>query len=317
MKVPFSHRITQPTNAMPSLSQDDNKEQLSTTSGEAHAAATMTEDGGDGNTHHSSVALSKDDVCEFSSPDVTNVNNKSTVDGIDETNVKSDEELSDREAKEAEVETRGARRATTKRSSSTNEKNDILSSKALSTKPDNGTVEKGHGVDATVDDYLVEENGESHDHDACALATGKSNESAFQVVETENDNHHRQQHNHLFLTSLTQSNGTFTRSSRNEKQDEYVKKGARVKAMLASALQAVADGLATRAGNSTTADRNGDNEDEVDAEGKSKKAHADFGHVQDLAQKKSEECITLKRVSSCSYGLSVVILAFQLHSLHS
>ena len=286
----------------------------------------MTEDGGDGNTHHSSVALSKDDVCEFSSPDVTNVNNKSTVDGIDETNVKSDEELSDREAKEAEEETRGARRATTKRSSSTNEKNDIiLSSNALSTKSDNGTgnsgifgtVAKGHGVDATVDDYLVEENGESHDHDACALATGKSNESAFQVVETENDNHHRQQHNHLFLSSSTQSNGTFTRSSRNEKQDEYVKKGARVKAMLASALQAVADGLATRAGNSTTADRNGDNEDEVDAEGKSKKAHADFGHVQDLAQKKSEECITLKRVSSCSYGLSVVILAFQLHSLHS
>eukprot|EP00985_Skeletonema_marinoi_P030453 scaffold32151_cov70-Skeletonema_marinoi.AAC.1 len=174
-------------------------------------------------------------------------------------------------------------RATTTRSDSTIEE-DILSSKESCAKTDNGS-----------DDTEYMGNEERDNHDTCALGTSKSNESSLQAVETRNDsNHHRLQYNPSFLPSSTQSNGTVARTSRNEKQDEYVKKGARVKALLASALQAVADGLG-KGGNSTEADRSGNDGDEVDVGDKSRKTDADFVHVQDLAQKKSEECITLKR----------------------
>ena len=273
------------------------------TSGETHApAATMEEAVGDDNNQRSSIALSDDS--RFSIPDATNVNHKSMVDDDKYNGVKFDEEVSDSDAtKELEEETMGGR-ATTTRSNSTIEE-DILSSKESSAKSDNGsneteifgTVAEKHGVDAAADEYLGNEGCDNHN--TCALGTGKSNESSLQAVETRNEsNRHRLQYNQSFLPSSTQSNGTVARSSRNEKQDEYVKKGARVKALLASALQAVADGLG-KGGNSTAADRSGNDGDEVDVEGKSRKAEADFVHVQDLAQKKSEECITLKRVSSC------------------
>jgi len=232
------------------------------TSGETPApAATMEEACGDDNNQRSSIAL---DDSRFSIPDATNVNHKSMVDDDNYNGVKFDEEVSDSDAtKELEEETMGGR-ATTTRSDSTIEE-DILSSKESSAKTDNGS----------------DDTEEGDNHDTCALGTGKSNVSSLQAVETRNEsNHHRLQY-----------------SSRNEKQDEYVKKGARVKALLTSALEAVADGLG-RGGNSTAADRSGNDGDEVDVGDKSRKTDADFVHVQDLAQKKSEECITLKRVSS-------------------
>eukprot|EP00985_Skeletonema_marinoi_P009611 scaffold4476_cov154-Skeletonema_marinoi.AAC.2 len=265
---------------MPTLNQDENEEQLPT-SGETPAlAATMEEAGGDDNNQRSSIAL---DDSRFSIPDATNVNHKSMVDDDKYNGVKSDEEVSDSDAtKELEEETMGGR-ATTTRSDSTIEE-DILSPKESSAKTDNGS-----------DDTEYMGNEERDNHDTCALGTGKSNESSLQAVETRNEsNHHRLQYNPSFLPSSTQSNGTVARSSRNEKQDEYVKKGARVKALLASALQAVADGLG-KGGNSTAADRSDNDGDEVDVGDKSRKTDADFVHVQDLAQKKSEECITLKR----------------------
>ena len=295
---------------MPSLSQDDSnkEEQLSTASGEVHALMEDQEVGGDGgNPHHSSASIAHHpkDVSDYP-PDATSTNEKSSANDIDEMNAKSDEEVSGDDAKESEeVSSMGAaHRATTKKSSSTNE--EILpSSNAFTSKSDNdmddngifGNVANEHGVNTAVDDHLGEENGANHD--SRALGTGKSDESA-----PTHHTHHRQQYNQSFLSSTpssTQSdNGTtLTRSSRNEKQDEYVKKGARVKALLASALQAVTDGLATTRG---AASSNNDDiiGDEVkDAEGQSKQTNADFEHVQDLAQKKSEECITLKRVS-CS-----------------
>eukprot|EP00984_Skeletonema_dohrnii_P015457 scaffold6689_cov79-Skeletonema_dohrnii-CCMP3373.AAC.1 len=283
---------------MPSLNQDENEEQL-LTGGETPApAATMEEAGGDDNNQRSSIALSDDS--RFSIPDATNVNHKSMIDDDKYNDVKSDEEVSDSDAtKELEEETMGGR-ATTTWSNSTIEE-DILSSKESSAKPDNGsndneifgTDAEKHGVEAAANKYMGNEEGDNHN--TCALGAGKSNESSLQAVETRNEsNHHRLQYNQSFFPSSTQSNGTIARTSRNEKQDEYVKKGARVKALLASALQAVADGLG-KGGNSTAADRSGNDGDEVHEEGKSRKTDADFVHVQDLAQKKSEECITLKR----------------------
>ncbi|KAL7534980.1 hypothetical protein ACHAXR_006187 [Thalassiosira sp. AJA248-18] len=100
-------------------------------------------------------------------------------------------------------------------------------------------------------------------------------------------------------------------SFRNKKQDEFVKKGARARALLTTALRAVADGFAS---NSALVDLCGDAVgDERDKSGgigatvgndddegprKTWNAKTDFAHVQDLAQKNAEECMSLKRLIS-------------------
>ena len=311
---------------MPSLKEKENKEQLLTDGANHAAAAVMGEErvGGDDNNQRSVVGDSG-----ITTSAVSNNTSKSIVDDITDGNAKVDEEVKDSDATMEELEEQHmGGRATTTRSSSTNEENSTISSKELFTRSDNGTEEshlfdieaKGQGADAAVEDVSGEEEGKNHDYHASALGLGKYNESALQLDETGNDsNQQRIQYNQSFLSSSSQSNETFTRSSRkNEKQDEYVKQGARVKALLASALQAVADGLATRAGNSVSNNNNDNGDDGVDAEKNSAKSDADFVHLQDLAQKKSEECITLKRVSSCSYELGVLcLLAFNLTLYHT
>lgn len=115
-------------------------------------------------------------------------------------------------------------------------------------------------------------------------------------------------------------------SFRNQKQDVFVKKGARVKSILATALQAMADGFTSNAaladlGGDATGGEKTDNEcdslvgsssGEVGESKKSWNARTDFAHVRDLAQEKTEECMALKRVSTfysfylCYSVLSIV-----------
>lgn len=255
----------------------------------------MMDEEGDFDNNQRSVSVSWDDF-GITPLAVTNTNQKSTSDKMKNDRIaKVEEEVNDSDDSvgELEEETTGGRATTTRsRNGSTNEENDtIRTSNESSTKSGNlsndNTAAKEYGINDATIDYPKE--GETHPQEAGAL--GKSNESALKLVGTGNDSNQRTQYNQSFLSSSTQSNGTLTRSSRNEKQDEYVKKGARVKSLLASALKAVADGLASRSGNSKA--------DEMDAEKHPVKINADFVHVQDLAQKKSQECITLKRVSSC------------------
>jgi len=292
---------------MPSLKQDDNEEQL-LTDGQVHASAAMMEEERGDDNNQRSVAISVDDDSGITPSAITDVAKQSTVDIMNNIgDAKVHDKVEGSDATMEELEEDGPATTTRISSSSTNEENNIIfSSKEFSTKSGNqsdeshlfDTVAKEQGVNAAAKDYFSGEEEEGENHDAGAL--DRFNESALKFVDSGNDSNQRLQYNQSFLSSSTQSNGTFTRNSRNEKQDEYVKKGARVKALLASALQAVADGLASRAGNSKTVDRNNSNDgDETDAEKHPTKADADFVHVQDLAQKKSQECITLKRVSAC------------------
>ena len=100
-------------------------------------------------------------------------------------------------------------------------------------------------------------------------------------------------------------------SFRNQKQDEFVKNGARVKALLSTVLRVVADG--TTPSNATAGgDGNAENEsteatklDSDNHHSKTKYTNADYAHVRTVAKERSEECLALKRVriisTSCSY----------------
>jgi len=97
-------------------------------------------------------------------------------------------------------------------------------------------------------------------------------------------------------------------SFRNKDQDEFVKNGARVKAVFTSTFRVVANGLS-----STKGDSNGDNYNVGDnnssgSNGKRKISKTDFVHAQDLAQEKTEECMALKRVSNTYYCLILFLL---------
>lgn len=95
-------------------------------------------------------------------------------------------------------------------------------------------------------------------------------------------------------------------SFRNKDQDEFVKNGARVKAVFTSSFRVVANGLSST--NNNTGDSNGENVGDSNnnnsgSNGKRKISKTDFVHAQDLAQEKTEECMSLKRVSSIYYCL--------------
>ena len=216
--APHTHR--QPTlsqhNAMPSpLNQDGNAEQLLTSANSEEevldSTAMMEEEGGGGGSkNHQRSSVANDDA-NFPHSNATNASHTSKNDTIDEMNATSDEEVSgDSGTKELEEESMDGR-ATTTRSKSTNEEDSILPSKELRTKSGNdsddgtilGATANRHGVSAAVEgEYMGEKEGENH---GVALGTGKSNESALQIVETGNDsNHHRRQYNQSFLSSSAQ-----------------------------------------------------------------------------------------------------------------
>ena len=100
-------------------------------------------------------------------------------------------------------------------------------------------------------------------------------------------------------------------SFRNQKQDDFVKNGARVKALLSTVLRVVADGI-TPSNATAGSDGNAENEsteatklDSDNHHSKTKYTNADYAHVRTVAKERSEECLALKRVriisTSCSY----------------
>jgi len=100
-------------------------------------------------------------------------------------------------------------------------------------------------------------------------------------------------------------------SFRNQKQDDFVKNGARVKALLSTVLRVVADGI-TPSNATAGGDGNAENEsteatklDSDNHHSKTKYTNADYAHVRTVAKERSEECLALKRVriisTSCSY----------------
>eukprot|EP00579_Thalassiosira_antarctica_P010559 CAMPEP_0201918734 /NCGR_PEP_ID=MMETSP0903-20130614/7805_1 /ASSEMBLY_ACC=CAM_ASM_000552 /TAXON_ID=420261 /ORGANISM="Thalassiosira antarctica, Strain CCMP982" /LENGTH=716 /DNA_ID=CAMNT_0048455101 /DNA_START=103 /DNA_END=2253 /DNA_ORIENTATION=+ len=115
-----------------------------------------------------------------------------------------------------------------------------------------------------------------------------------------------------FLPETMPASATKPMSFRNKKQDAFVKKGARAKALLTTALRAMADGFTSNAAGGLCGDVAGDKNDGNESMGisgqkqtmdndddgclrKTWNTRADFAHVQDVAQEKSKECISLKR----------------------
>jgi hypothetical protein len=114
-----------------------------------------------------------------------------------------------------------------------------------------------------------------------------------------------------------QSSGT-----RNHAQDDFVKNGAHVKAILASALRAVVDGMSSNSMANSCGAVAGDKKfgaeserrsvDDGDDKNQTKgQEKADYARLLDLAHEKAEECILLNRVRFHS----VIILSLSEHQL--
>jgi hypothetical protein len=101
-------------------------------------------------------------------------------------------------------------------------------------------------------------------------------------------------------------------SIRNLKQDEFVKNGARVKALISDVVRIVANGMMpTNATGDLCSDGKERNDSSVvtimDSDNlpvKTRHTDADYAHVQTVARERSDECLALKRVRiesiSCS-----------------
>jgi hypothetical protein len=303
---------------MPSLKTDENREEQSVLLPDDSGKTAVMEDEAVNNHRSSSpVAIVSKSASQPSAIDNFDGASKTTDDGIekdyfggDTTEAINKDGMTMEEEDAEEEEMMSGQNATSSSRRSTNEEGNSAPSKESSSESidesnrHDTTFGKG---DMTADSPGDEEEGREHDN--------------FTMVSSGNANHHDESSTLVnnntnqqflsFLSSSKQSSSTnvaFTRSSsRNEKQDDYVKKGAHVKALLASAMQAVADGFAhnnkatvedgSSDNNSNSSSNNGD---ECGAEKKlSKKTAEDFVHMQELAQTKSEECIALKRVSYC------------------
>ena len=93
-------------------------------------------------------------------------------------------------------------------------------------------------------------------------------------------------------------------SFRNQKQDEFVKSGARVKSLLTTALRAAAESSSGNSNNKRkerdeVSGQEGGDEDRPTR--KTWQSKTDFANIQDLAQEKAEECLALKRVRIFMY----------------
>ncbi len=314
---------------MPSLKQDENKEQSELSDDGAskiHNPAAVMEDEAVNNHRSSPVAISE----SASQPSAINNfdgTSKTTDDGVekdyyggDTAEAISKDGLAMEEEDAEEEAIMSGQNATSSSRRSTNEEgnNNSVSFKESSSESSNES--NGHDITfgkggMTKDSPGDEEEGREHDNFAISSSGNANHHDESSTLVNNNSN----QQFLSFLPSSKQSstnNVAFTRSSsRNEKQDDYVKKGAHVKALLASAMQAVADGFAhnnkasSEEGSSNNNNNNSSNNgDECGAEKKlSKKTAEDFVHMQELAQTKSEECIALKRVS--------LLFGLQCHSI--
>jgi hypothetical protein len=98
-------------------------------------------------------------------------------------------------------------------------------------------------------------------------------------------------------------------SLRNQKQDEFVKNGARVKALISTVLRAVADGIIPTNATATIdshIESEGNEDDESMAASKAeidghpsrrtRYTSEDYEHIRAVARERSEECLALKMV---------------------
>jgi hypothetical protein len=97
-------------------------------------------------------------------------------------------------------------------------------------------------------------------------------------------------------------NATASKRTRNQKQDEFVKNGARIKAILTSALRAVVEGVTsnsvaeTRGGNVVGTDSERGALNDVDGTSQKKgQTKTNYANAVELAHEKTEECMVLKR----------------------
>ena len=125
---------------------------------------------------------------------------------------------------------------------------------------------------------LVDNN---HNNDTATGCNGQQNYSRMEVNKGEKP-----------------SISTKPKSFRNQKQDEFVKSGARVKSLLTTALRVAAG---SSSGNTNKRKERDEVSGQVggDEDRPSRKtwqSKRDFANIQDLAQEKAEECMALKRV---------------------
>ena len=97
-------------------------------------------------------------------------------------------------------------------------------------------------------------------------------------------------------------NATTSKRTRNQKQDEFVKNGARIKAILTSALRAVVEGVTsnsvveTRGGNVAGTDSERGAANDADGTSRTKgQTKTNYANAIELAHEKIEECMVLKR----------------------
>jgi len=163
----------------------------------------------------------------------------------------------------------------------------------------NNTKDDEQELSVAVDNTAV-------DDDSATATTPNDDESSVNKFNNMADQDEKVQQQTIIEESRTSSHQSrsflpLRTSFRNKDQDEFVKNGARVKAVFTSSFRVVANGLSST-NNNNTGDSNGENVGDSNnnnnsgSNGKRKISKTDFVHAQDLAQEKTEECMALKRV---------------------
>ena len=134
----------------------------------------------------------------------------------------------------------------------------------------------------------------SEGRDSLSLADSKQNNDTATAAKSRRDVNEEES------SIITKPKSSF----RNQKQDEFVKSGARVKSLLTTALRAAAESSSGNSNNKRkerdeVSGQEGGDEDRPTR--KTWQSKTDFANIQDLAQEKAEECLALKRVRIFMY----------------
>ena len=145
----------------------------------------------------------------------------------------------------------------------------------------------GEGMDSVVA-------SKSEGSDSLSLADSKQNNDTATAAKSRRDVNEEES------SIITKPKSSF----RNQKQDEFVKSGARVKSLLTTALRAAAESSSGNSNNKRkerdeVSGQEGGDEDRPTR--KTWQSKTDFANIQDLAQEKAEECLALKRVRIFMY----------------
>ena len=145
----------------------------------------------------------------------------------------------------------------------------------------------GEGMDSVVA-------SKSEGSDSLSLADSKQNNDTATAAKSRRDVNEEES------SIITKPKSSF----RNQKQDEFVKSGARVKSLLTTALRAAVESSSGNSNNKRkerdeVSGQEGGDEDRPTR--KTWQSKTDFANIQDLAQEKAEECLALKRVRIFMY----------------